>query len=137
MKLEDLVTNRELSQKLKDLGVPQNSHFYWRLVRNGEYRLEHYGFKDNVQDGDISAFLSSELDEMLPSWVYTNKDDETNKSYTCWFGDENTPSDIVYSAVDGEENIIQAENEVDAGGKMLAFLLENNYIDVSKLRSDL
>lgn len=63
MILEDQVTILELSKKLKELGIRQNSLYSWRLYKdwcvelsvNGEYFRESY-----------SAFSSEEIMEILP-----------------------------------------------------------------------
>jgi len=87
--------SEELRSKLIELGVPRSKH-------------------------DIVS-----LGEMLPSWVYTTKDDGTNKSFTSWYGDENTPNEI---DVDGDNNIQHAETEADARAKMLIWLIEEGYM---------
>ena len=80
MKLEQQVCNLELSKKLKELGVKQESIFYWRLDDSRLFQGEFY--EDNIQygitfcydsslgslnpDTHISAFTVAELGEMLP-----------------------------------------------------------------------
>jgi hypothetical protein len=124
MKLEDLVTNRELSQKLEDLGVPQNSHFYWRLVGNGEYRLEHYEFKDNVQDGDISAFTLSELGDITEGLSTRSGSNGAKLGEIRKYEEDNMPNFWNYHEIP----------DVNQYGEFVFWLIENEYIDVSILR---
>jgi hypothetical protein len=80
VKIKNQVTNLEISQKLKELGVPQESLFYW--VRNMESLSPNsYGIEfdpDILPDGNIfdieyngvtepySAFTVAELGEIIP-----------------------------------------------------------------------
>ena len=66
------VTSLELSKRLKALGVKQESEFYWVesqinhkwvIERKEMVRLEIFG------DSATSAFLASELGELLPSYI--------------------------------------------------------------------
>ena len=59
------VTSLRLSKKLEAIGVPQESEFYWheREDIEGGYELE-YGESHSAR---ISAYLSSELGELLPN----------------------------------------------------------------------
>ena len=95
MKLEQQVTSRELSEKLRDLGVKQESIFYWtHFTGNGDGYFFAYGTEDieygekcngypsigdyipvhtSPEKGNIairykmcSAFTVAELGEMLP-----------------------------------------------------------------------
>jgi len=73
MKLEDQVTNLELSKELKELGVKQESLFYWGY--HGDCLMlmpgkDHWLEKDNgnFKTGEgmpYSAFTSSELGEIF------------------------------------------------------------------------
>jgi hypothetical protein len=71
MKLEQQVTSLELSKQLKELGVKQESVFWWNVLFNsGETELENfqrYKTSDGSPcDDSISAFTVAELGEMLP-----------------------------------------------------------------------
>jgi len=61
---EKHVTSLKLSKKLKELGVKQESEFYWDSKRKKLY----FGKKEWFEKVDYiySAPLSSELDEILP-----------------------------------------------------------------------
>jgi len=72
MKLEDQVISLELAEKLKDLGVKQESYFYWESaqVYPKEGRKFSVHRKSEFSDGFVrgsngfSAFTVSELGEM-------------------------------------------------------------------------
>lgn len=70
--MEKHCTSLELSKRLKALGVKQESEFYWVesqinhkwvIERKEMVRLEIFG------DSATSAFLASELGEMLPDYT--------------------------------------------------------------------
>lgn len=88
MKLEQQVTSLELSKRLKELGVKQESHFKWRIVkdRNNLPAEIISGFLCGIKKGNysktnpkeeehlweehiISVFTVAELGEMLPDEV--------------------------------------------------------------------
>jgi hypothetical protein len=79
MQFEKQLTNLELSKELKELGVKQDSWFYWVCTENANHAIEedceakHYSFS-------WSAFTVAELGEMLPEigkwrmpWKHKNK----------------------------------------------------------------
>lgn len=134
MKLEQQVTNKEISQRFQELGVKQESYFRWcvRVPRGttpDEQRLDdiNYIIADDEKVGsnkmyvpEYSAFTVAELGEILPartlSWKRHTKD-------FCCEVDEVT--DL------GEKKANHAEfelTEADARGKMLIYLLENGLI---------
>lgn len=77
MKLEQQVTSLEISKKLKELGVKQESYFWWQLEHNNELSNGCLSFCPSVivpksyhdgtspKSGFISAFTVAELGEML------------------------------------------------------------------------
>ena len=72
--IEWQVTNLDLSRKLKELGVKQESLFYWsRSTHFNQYELllgGHSVFETADTEHKISAFTVSELGEMLPSVIH-------------------------------------------------------------------
>lgn len=62
--LENHVTSLELSRKLKELGVKQESQFYWFIDSYSNMPILGYGGQTHP-DTICSAFLSSELGEMI------------------------------------------------------------------------
>lgn len=140
MKIEDQVTLLESSKRLKKLGVPQNSLFYWVETYNPECAQRSWSLFYDKDDDDrvnphVSAFTCAELGEMLPKEViigndiyefyeicnfkFGTKDTSWGFSYrkTLYFG---RWMDWLYSTCE--------KNEAEARAKMLIYLLENNLI---------
>lgn len=115
MRLESQVCSLELAKRLKELGVKQESLFYWH----------HENGKDYVSYADpsfclcpyekISAFTVAELGELLPAGMLSSR----AKDNTGWYIQVITPVD--------KWNIMYAcETEADARAKMLIYLSGNN-----------
>lgn len=138
MKLEDQVTNLELSKKLKELGVKQESYFYWfkKFTDRDDYFIEDWGKPEYLTvmaldfikiDLACSAFTVAELGEMLPKrfdfkvwkdcWIITSK---TPRSWSCCIenGEQNRPM------------VIESKTEANARAKMLIYLIENKLLKV-------
>lgn len=122
--IENHVTSLELSKKLNELGVKQESEFYWtRPGKEGAYVCWHYekACRDETKEWErISAFLSSEIGEVLPEKTSTWK---AGDYFFCRYGlwDE------------GSTHVESSETECDARSKMLIYLIENKIIDVKLL----
>ena len=68
MKLEDQVCSLELAQKLKAMGVKQESHFYWVNRRGDGACLVCEEESMNWANPEMwSAFTVAELGEMIPT----------------------------------------------------------------------
>jgi len=161
MLLKNQVCSRELSKKLKDLKVKQESCFYWYnserlqlldIDRNREYfnvilpefRLKYgkdfiYGREYAISDSDLSNFKEA--------------NDETEESYSAFtlaeLGEmlpENYLSGKSIKDDDGSQyncwqfdkvwnivnyNTFRSKTEADARAKTLISLIENNLIDIS------
>jgi hypothetical protein len=121
MKLESQVTSLEISKRLKELGVKQESYFVWMNIRNGDIELWDKtmlsDYSTSVQVEVASAFTVAELGEMLPegvrTWKYSDEKDEIK-----WAGQIPQYDDTFGSY----------ETEVNGRGKMLVYLLENKLI---------
>src|ERR1700722_10767936 len=124
MQLSDQVISLELSKKLCDLGVTQESYFYWLKICD-DYKIFH-AENDNCDQhsgpGDItflnmrkkrneafSAFTTAELGEMLPARIYTRK----YVMYDRW---------RCFNPIKLDMPIIHAKKEVDARAQMLLYL---------------
>lgn len=132
MKLENQLTNLELSKKLKELGVKQESLFYWSKQTNQkDWKCEYHMYFAIDKRQDISAFTVAELGEMLPNqiefegklkWLFFIKFNLMN--------DEKTPVHLVrYSPFDSINQHIKETRgytEANTRAKMLIYLLENN-----------
>lgn len=122
MKLEQQVCSLELAKKLKELGVKQESLFYWYSLINS-WRIDNK--KSN--ESDISAFTVAELGEMLPSQIkYMGYVYEfvMTKNWTKkgWYANYEKLENKVRGMIEG------VDTEADARAKMLIYLLENKLI---------
>lgn len=136
MKLEQQVTSLETSQKLKKLWVKQDSLFYWAkeilgtkkpcsdpwccvyhypyILGDGFELTEELNSNDDMFRESFSAFTSSELWQILPvGWHIKKYADMYRISAGIIFPSDVTPFDF-------EDN-----NETEAKGKLLIYLLEN------------
>lgn len=119
MKLEQQVVSLELSKRLKEFGVKQESLFFWNKYGD-KWLLDKHSNSDLDKNDGYSAFTVAELGEMLPNFVesYKSHDDGFN-----WFCRRFVDGDI------SKYNALQTANtEADARAKMLIYLLENKLI---------
>lgn len=86
MRLENQVTSLETSKKLKELGVEQESIFFWiqtydstlapilnhSIARTPDVRGDLYLVDKSPNERNYSAFTTSELAEMLPEIIKLN-----------------------------------------------------------------
>lgn len=124
MTLESHVTSLALSQRLKELGVKQESLFRWTNEQLGGLRTNGYkwqvDFRPNPFPSDYesySAFLSSELGEMLKDHIADIR--------PCNAGWEVRR----FKDLGGKEaEYTSAETLADAMALMLIFLLETGIV---------
>jgi len=134
--IEDHVVSLELSKKLKELGVKQESEFSWVV---GESKLPFLDDTDTAKmiielDKDnqevrpklYSAFLSSELGEMLPKGCTTYKPFNSTKDYLCWY---RVGGQLKYKPHQGEDLRFEANTEANAKAKCLIYLIENGLLE--------
>ena len=149
MKLEKQICNLELAKKLKELGLKQNSLWYWISI--GILNNKHVGWRlelshnCNCEEPLIaqeyySAYTVAELGELLPFKIYSCTlpnpfELKINKLENKW--------EVYYLAYESSElnntdlcPTISAETEADALAKMLIYLLENKLLDNNKLKED-
>lgn len=134
MKLENQLSNKELSKRLCELGAPQESLFSYmkkkwtrdedyRIALNGSYEFEMY----EVESWEVScsAFTVAELGEMLKTF----HSDLDNKKYDWSAGQVKFGKSIWKTWIAGFKNeMFEADTEADARAKMLIYLLENKLI---------
>lgn len=126
MTIEQQVCSLELAKRLKELGVKQESLWWWASRMDGDEeasllcddRSWMLYYKDEFGWVRLSAFTVAELGEMLSDGM-----DMTWKSST---GEWNCR----YTLVSHEDNAVgtTATTEADARAKMLIYLLENKLI---------
>jgi len=128
MELSKQVVSLELAKKLKELGVKQESLFWWRMLT----KEDGWEIWDSPSDAGgyecFSAFTVAELGEMLPEVL---KDDEGIRfNLNIW-----KDSDVWYVSYWWEEDTRRSSDmkietffeytEADARAKMLIYLVEN------------
>lgn len=127
------VTSKEISEKLKSLGVKQESLFWWdddgKLCIGGEERMGNTLYPETMSGGIysiLSAFLCSELGEMLPIECDYYKPANGTVARDCgkWV--------VYWEPTDYKYHKIYADTEADARGKMLIYLLENGLITLKQ-----
>ena len=125
--LEKQVSSLELSQKLKELGVKQESLFQHNLLeKEYVYRITYGNPKTNTFGrkfiDTVSAFTVAELGEILPKGYFSSKQGD---NWVC-----NPSLNKSFGIVMNNRERIQffADTEADARAKMLVYLLENKLI---------
>ena len=128
------VSSLELSRRLKELGVKQESQFY--LVReigkkailvqakkNWPINLtkSRYGTNESRYDDIFSAFLVSELGEMLPTRYASHrfKLGGELRGQISW---------LCYARGKTEDPCVDADTEADARAKILIYLIEQGIV---------
>lgn len=145
MKLEQQVCSLELAKRLKELGVKQESLFYWVDLNFGGKRgdLKPYPmFYQNQRpwdDGDLyseywlaSAFTAAELGLLLPGTITRQEHFVEPYDLTCqrlgegWYVFYQTVHD--FAVLNGDEGMRNAQSEADARAELLIYLIENKLI---------
>lgn len=137
MELKNQVCSLEISKKLKELGVKQESLFYWssyamKFKKETHELLPEDEINPSFMEDYTSAFTVAELGEMLPETVnmvgnyygliiekYTGS---WNVRYE-WTASDKTDRDFFWEA---------DTKQADSLGKMLVYLLENNLLSNHK-----
>lgn len=135
MKLEQQLTSLEISKKLKELGVKQESYFVWAEAvgwKGGKlFRKPESGetLPYTIMDEISSAFTVAELGEMLPQRLSPKTATHQETYLESYPSVEKRTWCICYCRLDGiSEHTTIADTEADARGKMLTYLLENKLI---------
>lgn len=127
MKLESQVCNLELSKRLKELGVEQESLFVWTtaFMMDREHQRVFVEYIDTFLDRSIkgeqiicSAFTAAELGTLLPDGVMDKR-----KFDGRWYSYMENPNVLGQASI-GEDS----ESEADARAKMLIYLLEKGLV---------
>lgn len=121
MTLEQQVCSLDLAKRLKELGVKQESYFWWVDPSDGTreeaiwfIRDNHVGYKEHV-----SAFTVAELGEMLP---------KIENLVSQFFDNGHCQIALMSEGYQAASIGIEADTEADARAKMLIYLLENKLI---------
>ena len=134
--LEHQVCSRELAKRLEELGVRQESVFWWvdtKLTYTG-------GLAAHAQrTGSIAAFTVAELGEMLPDELIIPS--KNGKPYTHWlrFGRYRGVGHRFWCAYPGgttRTNLEErAHTEADARAQLLIYLLEHHLLSSTELHA--
>lgn len=128
MKIEYQVCSLELSKRLKELNVSQESLFYHspNPTNEGGYHINLSPFIVN-KENCYSAYTVAELGEMLPS--YYKSADNSVWLYHSGKSMKNNFYFVKYRAKSRVEIIKYDKNEANARSLMLIYLLENGLIE--------
>lgn len=129
--IERQVTSLALSRRLRELGVPQESLFYWWVdgqVAHSEQPSYYYVATEgeNLPDLDVAcAFTVAELGEMLPQYLNFRKGGqnaflEINHYKDIW--------SVGYNDLNGSMHFEKDDPEAEARGLMLEYLLANGLL---------
>lgn len=130
MTLENQVVSLELSKKLKELGVRQESLFFRvkTLAADGWfYRMWNEKMLAEVES--VSAFTVAELGEMLPFELgsrFLSIHEDVRGGWDIYY--EKNSLGAIVSILQME--VIWGDTLADALAKMLIYLLENNLITI-------
>lgn len=132
MKIEDQVCSLELAKKLKELGIRQESLWYWSyqsFITGYEWRITmskpDFGEDQIIEQTTdaFSAFGVAELGEMLPNPLHY-------KGKRIFFGSEKVGGYWECGSEGMLEHTFEAKVEADARAKMLIYLLENKLLNL-------
>jgi len=117
MQIELQVCSLDLAKRLKELGVRQESLFWWDTRTDGLVMRGDLQETEDVIHSDFAcAFTVAELGEMLPQEVKSR-----------WFSSMKTPHG--WSAAYGLHDSSHDNNtEADARANLLIYLLENKLL---------
>jgi len=130
MKIKKQVASLKLSKKLKELGVKQESLFYWvRVVENRKESFvgpEYNLFLQSRNKKDrVSAFTVAELGEILPKSIVVGK-----KKYWLQFEIQELQDgwSCQYKSFPRAVKFFEEKTMANAGAKMLIYLIENKLV---------
>lgn len=134
MKLEQQVCSLELAQKLKELGVKQESLFVWARPTHMPNLKWLYWYSENLKIPrgqeeiweSLQSFTVAELGELLPARLEYKR--PKHPVYRLAMEKQDTRWNVVYICADcGGRNFepMLANTEADARATMLIYLLEN------------
>jgi hypothetical protein len=138
MELEQQVTSLELSKRLCELGVKQESLFYhhWYKKNRDYERIEHTIEKEYSESFDdnkwkfecYAAFTASELLELLPNEISNN---DIYYTYLMIFK-KNNEYEIRYDSmnIDRISHIKFGRTLPNALAKMLIYFIENKLLEI-------
>ena len=122
MKLEEQVCSLELAKKLKELGVKQESYFwYYELYGDNAWSL---GPLNKSGNHTLSAFTVAELGEMLEGTEYT----VIRQNGGSFFFKQMDGSTLTYGMLGGHD-WGPLLSEADARATLLVHVIEKNLLE--------
>lgn len=136
MKLENQVCSLEHAKKLKELGVKQESLWWWGITKKDKAFVLWDTFHKNqfYREEDYfvySAFTVAELGEMLPPLVKIEEAPSLNKYFLMHYDIRKSETIIsLKNYTSGVYLLFKCDTEANARAKMLIWLIENKKHDV-------
>jgi hypothetical protein len=146
MELEDRVVSLELAKEMKEVGVEQDSAFYW--IQQGEYsddwseafivaKKERDVCYKPALDGECSAPTVAELGEMLPGEIQEIVGNAKQNRYylDCGKIDSEHSYYVRYTKHDMGNTfyITHRRKEADARAKMILYLIKTGIIKAEEV----
>jgi hypothetical protein len=130
MELQQQVCSLDLAKRLKELGVEQESIFWWCGDVSLDFlpqpmtkkEISSYNQVEFCEPG-VSAFTVAELGEMLPKRLH-----QSNLTITRGVWWEVCYDEATVDTLGGYKGLQTADTEADARAKMLIYLIENKLL---------
>lgn len=120
MQLEDQVVSLEYAKRLKELGVKQESLFYWKELQ-GNWCIDYCNKPwEEFNERWCSAFTIAELGEMLP-WSFEIM--KCEEYYSVWYKN-------IFRKISDNTPAFHRYKLADALSEMLIHLLKNKLIEL-------
>lgn len=126
MKIENAHTSLELSKRLRDLGVRQESAFYWAelFMTKDMVLVQPTAFSITSPEPRIAAFSVAELGEMLPF--------EVQGSTLDYWKDCDDQWRVYFESLNFKMRISEL-NEAEARGLMLEHLIKEGIVKIEEI----
>ena len=159
--IEQQVCDRVYAEKLRDLGVPQDSVWWWVFLKKDDSPnpvweskdrwLLETGVRAEFGDDKVSAFTVAELGEMLPEEIdigFFRQEQDLHDSGYAWKVMYYTFQEPLFETepVEGNDKVVklkpvqatitayfEEETEANARAKALIWLIENGHANVNDL----
>lgn len=126
LNIKQQVCSVELSKRLKELGVLQDTLFYWNINPRPKNQYSDSEIEAFLQYGkdlihnQISAFTVAEIGKLLPPHIYSVRHSEGNE-WKCIDGDKSRLG-LMHIRI----------TEAECRAAMLIYLLENKLMEIPK-----
>lgn len=131
MNLKNQVCSLELAKRLKELGVKQESIFWYTCFRNGTADISFQYDSKYIPPSHYAAFTVAELGEILPDHIiYKNPFGIPQEYYLKQSKKDNEYKIYIEFLDEDGVAIFFSENEANARAKMLIYLLENKLMEL-------